>query len=188
MAFVSATLLRINNLGMVDHRDAVLQADKSGDKKEIKESLLNLQRYVSSHMNTSLESGVYLEHSYARDKAEALKKASDATNPTSKVYQQAGRECQSRFVGGVESFRNDYVQCVLERVSALSPAGDAAQDLQLPKADLYRYDYLSPLWTPDIAGFSVLITLAIAVIIVIKLLLITTVKLLLKRRFKQIYS
>jgi hypothetical protein len=188
MCFVSATLLRINNLGMLDHREMVAKADESGDKQKIQEELLSLQRYVSAHMNTSLESGVYLEHSYNRDRDAAIQKASESTNPNSKIYQRASNECQSRFVGGVESFRNDYVQCVLDRVSALSAAEDAVGGLQLPKADLYRYDFASPVWTPDVAGLSTLLTLLLGIIIIFKLLFEIIARLLLKRRYKQIYS
>lgn len=170
MLLVSATFLRLNNLGMVERRTAVIAADESGDKEQIKQSLVDLQRFISSHMNTSLNGGLYLSKSYERDRAAALEAASGASNPQAAVYQQASIECRSRFQGGVESFRNDYVQCVVERVNALSPSTDPAAGAKLPKADTYRYDFSPPLWSFDAAGISVLITGVIALIIVVRVL------------------
>jgi hypothetical protein len=188
MLFVSATLLRLNNLGMIEKREAVIQADKKLDDAAVQKALVDLQRYVSSHMNTSLNKGVYRENAYNRDRDAALEAASNASNPNSAAYQQASIECRSRFRGGVESFRNDYVQCVLERVSAMGAGQDPASSIHLPKADLYRYDFVSPLWTPDAAGFAVLFTLLIALLLAIRGLNAGAVHLLLKSRHKHNYS
>lgn len=188
LLFVSATLLRLNNLGMIEKRQAVIQADKQLDNAATQQALVDLQRYVSSHMNTSLNKGVYRENAYNRDRDAALAAASNASNPNSAAYQQASVECRSRFRGGVESFRNDYVQCVLDRVSAMSQGQDPASALQLPKADLYRYDFASPVWTPDAAGFAVLFTLLIAIILMFRLLASGVKYLIIKARHKHNYS
>ncbi len=188
LIFISATLLRLNNIGMIERRAAVAEADKNGDKAKIASRLLDLQRYVSSHMNSSLDSGLYLETSYSRDRDRALASASSASNPNSEIYKQASLECRSRFVGGVASFRNDYVQCVVQKVGVLSPGQDPASSLKLPRADLYRYNFVSPAWTPDAAGLSVLITLLLAFWIAGRWLRSGLVWLLVKRRFMRIYS
>ena len=39
MSFVSASLLRLNNVGMIERRDAVMTADQSCDKEVIKNRL-----------------------------------------------------------------------------------------------------------------------------------------------------
>lgn len=186
LAFISATLLRLNNIGMIELRSAVLKADDSGDATKIKQSLTDLQQYVNAHMNTDLGPGIYLEKSYDRAREAALNAANSATNPSSAVYQQASIDCRSRFVGGVASFRNDYVQCVVEKVGALNQANDPLQGLNLPKADLYRYDFVSPIWSPDIAGFSVLVTLLLALFIICKIAFTGLVKLLLRLKVKRI--
>lgn len=49
--FIAATFLRLNNVGMVERRDAVIAADKAGDAAALERRLYDLQRYVSSHMN-----------------------------------------------------------------------------------------------------------------------------------------
>lgn len=182
LSFLSATALRLNNLGMIELRDAVYAADERGDKEEIKRALANLQHYVNDHMNTDLGKGVYLHKSYERARDAALAQATDASNPNSAEYQQASIECRSRFVGGVESFRNDYVQCVVERVAAMNQGADPLSALHLPKADLYRYDFVSPLWSPDFAGFMCLITGLLLLVIVWRIGLSLLYKLLLRTR------
>jgi hypothetical protein len=183
VTLVAATFLRMNNLGMVDRRSAVLAADEQGDKQAVKSALLELQRYMSSHMNTELNGGLYLSHSYERDRAAALEAATGSTNPNSAVYQQASVECRSRFRGGVASFRNDYVQCVVEKVGSLSSGQDPAQGLKLPRAGNYHYDFVSPSWTPDLAGLTVAIGILIIVVIVVRLAALGILHLMLRRAY-----
>lgn len=182
LLFVSASLLRLNNLGMVERRNAVLAADKRADDESVFRALIDLQHYVSTHMNTSLGNGIYLEQKYNRDRDAALRAVSQSGNPNSKVYQQASIECRARWKGGVASFRNDYVQCVVERVSTLGAAKTTS--LKLPRADMYRYDFVSPAWTPDFAGFSVLLCLVLVTIIFGRLVTILILRLLLRRHYR----
>lgn len=190
LLFVSATFLRLNNLGMVEKRDAVIKADKKGDKEEIKEKLVDLQRYVSSHMNTSLEKGegVNLKNSYERDRQatiDAANKATNASNPNSSVYQKASIECRARWQGGVASFRNDYVKCVQERVQALSAGQVASGEIKLPPVGNYHYNFSSPLFSFDLAGISILLSSLIVIVIVFRMLAIFSLQALLKFRQKR---
>ncbi len=187
LLFVSATFLRLNNLGMIERRDAVMGADKKGDKEVIKKKLVDLQHYISAHMNTSLDKGIYLEESYKRDRAAAIEAATSATNtsnPNSAVYQQASIECRERFQGGVASFRNDYVQCVVARVQSLGEGQSASAELKLPTVDNYRYNFSSPLFSFDLAGISILISALLIGVIVFRTLAIVSLKTLLKYRQK----
>lgn len=185
LLFVSATFLRFNNLGMVERRDAVLSADKDGDADAVARSLTDLQHYVAAHMNTDLGKGVYLQYSYDRARDAALSSATDAANPNSAVYQQAALDCRSRFVGGVASFRNDYVQCVVERVQALSPQADAVASANLPAADSYRFDYESPAWTPDFAGFFTALSALVVFLIVVRAVSWLVLRLLVRRYYRR---
>lgn len=157
-------------------------ADESADKQAITKALVDLQRYVSAHMNTGLGGGVYLEKSYARDRAAALNQAANATNPNSAAYNQAALDCRSRFQGGANSFRSDYVQCVVERVAALGEGTDAVSSLLLPRADSYKYNFSSPLLSFDLAGLFVALSLLLTGITVLRLVAIITLHQLLKRR------
>lgn len=185
MVLISASLLRLNNLNMVDMRKAVTHADDGGNKEEIKQSLLDLQKYVSSHMNTNLAGGIYLEASYQRDRAIAIERASDQENPASEVYKQASIDCRSRFQGGVESYRNDYVACVQERVAALGSADEIAS-ANLPQVENYHYNFVSPLWSPDLAGFSVAVCALIVLVIFSRWIVLLILRLLLSHRFKSV--
>lgn len=183
---VSATFLRLNNLGMVERRSAVIVADEKGDRDALRASIIELQSYVTHHMNTNLESGFFLSKTYERDRDAALAAANQSTNPNSSVYQQASIECRSRFQGGRESFRNDYVQCVIERVSALSPQADAEQSLNLPKADAYKVNFSSPVWSLDLAGLSVAFCVLVTGVIFGRLLLILILRMLLRQHYRSI--
>jgi hypothetical protein len=180
------SFLRLNNLEMDKRRTAVMEADRLADKEATQARMVDLQRYVSAHMNTSLGKGFYLEHEYNRDKADALNAATSDTNPNAAIYQQASIECRNRFQGGVASFRNDYVACVAERVKALSPSSDPTSGLNLPKAESYHYNFASPLWSPDLAGFSVLFCVIITSVILLRAIAAVMIRLVLKHRFKTI--
>jgi len=186
VTLVAGTLLRMNNLGMIERRNAVLAADEKGDAAATKTALVELQRYMASHMNTTLNGGLYLSHSYERDRAAALDAATGTTNPNSAVYQQASIECRSRFQGGVASFRNDYVQCVIDKVSTLSQGEDPTAGLKLPRASSYRFDFASPSWSLDLAGLSVAIGALIIVVILARLVTLGVLHLLLRRRYRSI--
>ena len=181
---VSATLLRLNSLGMAERRDAVIAADEKGDDEAVKKALVELQRYVSSHMNTSLENGVYREKAYERARDAAIDAPSNSSNPQSEAYKQASIECRSRFQGGVESFRNDYVQCVLQQVSALTEGADPATTATLPQSEAFRYDYASPNWTPDLAGLSLLFCGLVTVVILMRLIAKGILHLMLRRHYR----
>lgn len=184
LTIISATFLRLNNLGMVERRSAVIKADESGDKAAIKNSLVDLQHFMSSHMNTQMNGGIYLSKSYERDRAAVLEAANNTSNPQSAVYQQASVECRAKWQGGVESFRNDYVQCVIDRVSALSSASTPV--VKLPKVDNYRYDFSSPLLSFDAAGLFVFLTGVTLVIILVRVLSSLILSAVVRRRYQEL--
>ena len=183
---VSATLLRLNNLGMVERRSVVIAADEKGDEAALRTSIVELQRYVTGHMNTNLGSGFFLTKTYERDRDGALAAAGQTTNPNSSAYQQASIECRSRFQGGRESFRNDYVQCVIEKVGTMSPQSDVEKSLKLPKADAYKVNFSSPVWSLDLAGLSVAFCALVTVVIIGRLLLIVALRMLLRKHYQSL--
>ena len=185
LTLLSATLLRLNNLGMVERRSAVLAADEAGDREKVKRSLVELQSYVTAHMNAGLGDGFYLSSSYERDRDAALNAANNqSSNPNSAIYQQASFECRSRFQGGRESFRNDYVQCVIDRVGAMSPQSEPTSGLQLPRADNYKINYASPTWSLDLAGVTVAACVLIVLVIILRAVLAVVLGVLLRRRYR----
>lgn len=181
VSFIAATFLRLNNIGMIERRDAVLAADKKLNDKDTKDQLTRLQNYVTSHMNSDMGKGIILQNTYQRDYDKAVEQAANAHNTNSDLYQKAAIDCRARFRGGRESFRNDYVTCVANAVSGL-PANQ--QSALLPHIENYHYNFASPLISPDFAGFSVLIAIMLTFFILLRLILLYSLKFAIKRRAK----
>ena len=177
--FIAATFLRLNNIGMIERRNAVMSADKAGDPVATQTRLYDLQRYVSQHMNTNMGS-IYLENQYKRDSQRIIDAASGDNNPNGNIYKKAQETCAPRF----SSYSQAYLQCTVNYLSQYSSAGELASTVALPKADLYRHSFASPLWTPDFAGWSVLICLLIVVMIIARLIGLGVLRLLLKTRYR----
>ncbi|MGH7196827.1 MAG: hypothetical protein ACREGJ_03650 [Candidatus Saccharimonadales bacterium] len=178
LAVLSAYLLRQNNLGMVERRNAVKKADE--EKSNVKEALTELQRYVSAHMNTNLGNGVFLEHSHQRAYDLAVQETLSATNPTSHLYEQVERECQPVFrrTGSFPA----YTQCARDKLGTISPGQDPLASLQAPDSALFRYNFASPRWSLDMAGISVLVTLVVGVLMVLRIVGYLLLRFVLKMR------
>lgn len=176
--FVSASFLRLNNIGMVERKEAVLSADKVGDVAVTKARLYDLQRYVTSHMNADMEKGVYLEDSFRRDTQAAYTAASNSNNPNGNIYKKAQEVCAPQFT----SYSYAYLQCTMNELAKYPSAGNLTDTVVLPKASSYRHVFISPLWSPDFAGWSVLICIVIFTIIIIRSTSVAILKLYLHKR------
>lgn len=185
---LAATFLRLNNIGMLDRRDAVYAADKAGDSEILKNRLYDLQRYVTAHMNAS-PGKIALEGQYQRDseKAKARAEASGSNNPNGNVYQKAADVCDP--IGRAQGWRwpdPRYIACVDQELSKYPAAAGLAQSIQLPDVNLYYHSFVSPLWSPDFAGWSVVICVVIAVMIVARLVGLLVLRALLRRHFQSV--
>jgi hypothetical protein len=162
LMLVSATVcvlaLRSNNQHMVTLRDAVYAADKSG--ADVNKPLRELQSYVTAHMNTNLTAGntsvyppIQLEYTYQRlqqSQAEAVQQ----TNQD--LYSQAQAHCES--LNSSDFSGRNRVPCIEDYVESHSNI----QFKPIP-ASLYKFDFVSPVWSPDLAGWSLLVTILSAV-------------------------
>lgn len=180
-AFVAATFLRLNNIGMVQRRDAVLASDTSGDNTTTVNRLYDLQRFTASHMNANT-GGFYLEDQYKRDVAKSVSRASSDTSPYGNINATVDHLCRSRF----SSYSQAWVQCFAEELGKYPPAPDPADTAKLPSTDLYRYNFASPYWSPDFAGWSVLTCGVIALMILIRLISLIVLKMMLKKHYRGI--
>jgi hypothetical protein len=151
---IAGFALRANNLHMVQLRDAVYTADKNNG--DVSGALTNLQRYVTSHMNTKLASGpnavyppIQLKYTYDR------LRAANAQSGNTQVYSDAQAQCEKQNPNDF-SGRNR-IPCIESYVEShgvqLKPIPDA----------LYKFDFISPSWSPDLAGFSLLAALVLVV-------------------------
>ena len=172
---LSATFLRLNNIGMVERRAAVVNADSVGNDQVTKDRLIALQHYVSAHMNTDMGKGVYLETSYKK----AVKVAYDSASSTNNIYKKAQEVCAPKFT----SWSTAYIQCT---VSELAKYPEGSNTVNLPNPNKYLHSFASPVWSPDFAGWSLLISAAILTIILARLTSVALLKILLKLRYKRI--
>ena len=148
--FVSLYALRQNNLTAIQLRDDVIAADKAN--KQVEEKLRLLREYIYSHMNADLSSGgglsqpVQLKYRYERLVA-AEKKRTDQANES--IYTDAQNYCEKKFpLGQVGASGGGRIGCIKDYVTK------KGEDAKPIPEDLYKFDFISPRWSPDLAGWS----------------------------------
>ena len=182
VGFIAATFLRLNNIGMIERRAAVVSADKVGNKDATIQRLYDLQHYVSSHMNTDLGKGVYLESTYQRDSQAALDQASGDQNPNGNIYKKAQEVCAPRFSG----YSTAYLQCTTSELAKYPASNELIGAVKLPSANSYLHDYESPVWSPDFAGWSLFACAVLVLMILVRLISLGILKLMLQRHYRQV--
>ncbi len=156
--------MRENNLRMIELREQVYLADENGDN--IEKPLRELREFVYSHMNTDLSGGnvsikppIQLTNRYER-LLEREQKRVDKVNK--RVKAEAERKCARQFpAGGLNSSR---VNCVAEYTS-----DNAGKPIEIP-SELYKFDFVSPVWSPDFAGLSLLASLIFFAVFALRLI------------------
>jgi len=180
LALITATFLRLNNIGMIERRTAVFSADKTGDQETIRARLFDLQRYTAGHMNA--DSGtIYLEAQYRRDTQAAIEAAS-ARDSGNNINQKADQACKAQFGG----YSQAYVQCFASELAKYPAGANEPDKANLPNPALYRHDFSSPAWSPDFAGFSLLICVLLTIVIVARLLALALLRALLHRHYARV--
>lgn len=161
--FISAIALRENNQEMIKLRSAVYEADRTGG--DINAALVKLRAYVHSHMNTNLSAGntikppLQLKHTYERLQAveqERVKTVND------RVYTDAQSYCERQNPGLISG--RSRVPCVEDYVTTHGVAVG-----EIPTA-LYQFDFVSPSWSPDVAGWSLVATSLLALFLLASLI------------------
>lgn len=181
MSFVSATFLRLNNIGMVERREAVINADSIGDDEITQVRLYDLQRYVSAHMNTNMGKGVYLESAYNRDYNTLLEKVSNDSNSNGNIYKKAQEICAPQF----SVYSSSYLQCTLNELAKYPASSNLIDSVSL-SPNTYLHAFYSPLWSSDFAGWSLLVCAVILIMIIARLISVGILKLLLNQHYKSI--
>ncbi|HSX28946.1 MAG TPA: hypothetical protein VLE73_00135 [Candidatus Saccharimonadales bacterium] len=146
-------------------RKAVYAADTATDPQNgnIEQALQQLRAYVGQHMNTDLtkDNGVYppiqLVHTYERLKATEQARV-NAVN--SQVYTEAQVQCEAQLPSGLSG--RTRIPCIEQYVKDHGVAPKA-----IP-ADLYKFDFVSPRWSPDLAGWSMVLALLFGLLTAIR--------------------
>ena len=180
--FLAATFLRLNNIGMIERRSAVLAADEADDSEATINRLYDLQRYVSSHMNTDMGKGVYLESSYKRDYQKAIDQAASDSKPNGTIYKKAQDVCAPQF----SRYSYAYLQCTTSELAKYPAASDPASAVKTPLADTYLHVFVSPLWSPDFAGWSVVLWILLALMLVTRIISLLALRIMLRQHYKSV--
>jgi len=135
---------------MIKLRDAVYTADK--DNGNVEGALRNLREYVYAHMNTSLSSGpnavhppIQLKYTYER-----LERAQEAAlgQGNSALYDAALGYCDTQ-----SSVGSEVIACIQQY------AAQRGVQLATIPAGLYEFDFVSAKWSPDLAGWTLVLTI-----------------------------
>lgn len=179
--FLTATALRLNNVGMHQRREAVIAADKSGDEQRARLATIELANYVKRHMNSGgivfnqatgkfkIEREVVVAWRviYERDFENAKNKAATAAdNPNGNIFKKAEEACRPRFSGG---YSPAYLNCILEEQNKY-PSAENIVKTEFPRAEKYNFRFISPLWTPDLAGWTVVVAGFLSFFIILKII------------------
>ncbi len=145
---ISLVALRHNNEQMVRLREAVYTADR--ENGDVEGALRGLREYIYSHMNTSLSSGpnavhppIQLKYTYER-----LQQAQTGVlgEGNTTLYNEARSYCNGRTAVGSE-----VITCIQEY------ANDHGGKLVPIPDSLYKFDFTAAKWSPDLAGWSLLL-------------------------------
>jgi hypothetical protein len=135
---------------------------------DVEAALRELREYMHSHMNTKLavEGGVYppiqLKYRYERLVEAELAK----TNSTNNVYADAQKYCEAN---EPESFygagRLTCIQAYIDRQPNTPAAAPTIPD------SLYKFNFASPVWSPDLAGWSIVFAALFGLLLVVRVVL-----------------
>ncbi len=191
LLFLAATLLRLDHLKMVSLRSEVLKLDEEGNDEELVKKLNELKDFTTKNIviNITEKNGLteisfgtgpfYLENSYLRSAAEAIKKAEesatvDDSNPNGNIYAAASAVCRPQAIRNGWTWNNpNYINCFMTEL-AKYPAQETSEGTflaDIPSTELFRYDFSSPIWAPTLSGFVLLLNIFLIVVIFIRFLI-----------------
>ena len=192
--FVDLTALRLNNVGMVRRREAVEAADKVGDVEAARKATIEFANYVHAHMNSggivysdkthwfkiNREVKIVWSNIYESDmrKAEQIAREAESNNPNGNIFKKAEEACRPRFHGG---YSLAYQQCILDEQNKYPASNQGQIKAQYPNISEYTYNFVTPLWSPDLAGWTTLLAFIIIIMIIVKMIITTILKLILKK-------
>lgn len=159
---VCVLALRNNNMTALKLRDQVIMADK--ENGDVEAALKNLRAFIYGHMNTDLSTGqgaikppIQLKYRYERlvqAENERIGKEND------KIYTDAQVQCEKQFPKGLSG--SGRIPCIKDYINS-----HGIQEKEIPES-LYKFDFVSPRWSPDLAGWSLVIASTMLALFVIR--------------------
>ncbi len=165
---------------MVQRRNAVTAADKSGNVQDMTARIYDLQRWSAAHMNA--DSGTfYLQEQYNRDAQSTLTNTAGLSAESANAHAEAEATCHPQFYG----YSLAYLQCFVAELDK-HPSSEKLVAPKLPNPALYRYSFVSPLWSPDWAGWSILVCIVVIFVIIGRAISLLVLRLMLRHHYRAI--
>ena len=155
----------------------------------LKTTLTELKRYTDSNIviNFIEKNGrnvltfgtgpFYLENQYNRKATAALAEAESQlkqtgdSNPNGNVFAKAMEACKPQAITHGWAWNSPgYLNCMTGVINSYPSTDQLTTSLaaNIPPTSLYRYDFSSPVWAPNLAGVSVLLCLLIFLLILLR--------------------
>jgi hypothetical protein len=155
MALLFIYSSRQNNLTAIRLRDKVIKVDKQNG--DVETALRELRGYTYAHMNTNLSGGqgsiyppIQLKDRY--DRLVAAEKAR-----VDQVNAQVAKDAVAVCAGNPTRLTCEQ-RYVATNTHVPQPIPDA----------LYKFDFIAPRWSPDVAGFSLLGSIILLVLFLVR--------------------
>ena len=147
---IAVPALRKNNERMVQLREAVYVADRQNG--DVEAAMRALREHVYGHLNTSLTTGENAVHppiqlKYTYERAQAAQQEQLGPGRSS-LYHEAQASCEAQ---NPSMPAPDLIACVE------SYTADRGVQLGTIPDALYKFDFTSAKWSPDLAGWSLVL-------------------------------
>jgi len=156
-ALIAVLALRQNNITALRLRDNVVKTDQ--ENGDVEAALRKLRQYVYGHMNTNLATGngiyppIQLKYRYERLVAAEKQRVSDEN---AKIYNNAQNYCEAQFPKGLSG--SGRIPCIQQYIDS-----HGVKEQTIPDS-LYKFDFVSPPWSPDLAGLSIVAAVVFGVL------------------------
>lgn len=146
--------------------EELLSVDAAGG--DVEKALYDVRSYVYAHMNTRIGSptGVHppiqLKGTYDRLVAAESARVTAAKAANANLYNTAQQVCEKQVPAGLSG--KGRIPCITEYVT-----NNAQSETPQPIPDaLYKYDFVSPVWSADIAGIGMVVTAVLALVFIFR--------------------
>lgn len=173
-----ATAWRMNNTQMFRRLDAVLAADEALNEEKVRENLVILKSFSESHMNanTGLVSLVKI---YERDAKDEIARVS-GLRAGDNVHKKVSEICDPQFDARTR-YSRPYFECWTRELEKFPSRENVDLQPKFRAKELYEYEFISPIWTPDLAGWTTLVAIFIVILIIFNMIFTAILKFMLKK-------
>lgn len=156
---------RQNNLRAIELREKLLEVDKQNG--DVEASLNELREFIYSHMNADLTGGpnsIYppIQLAYTYERLVQAEKGR-VVNAQKAVNDQANAHCAA--VVPENGPGTNRVPCITQYIQDHPVTEQSIPD------DLYKFNFVAPIWSSDLAGWSLLASILFLFLFVVRLLL-----------------